>query len=77
MKDNSIFKYLSLVSEIGLIIGVTTIGGVVLGIWVDGKFGSSGLFTILFLLFGLSGGITAVYRRIKELENERDKRDKI
>ncbi len=77
MKDNSIFKYLSLVSEIGLIIGVTAIGGVVLGIWVDGKFGTSGLFTILFLLFGLSGGITAVYRRIKELEDEGDKRSKI
>jgi len=77
VKDNSIFKYLSLVSEIGLIIGVTAIGGVVLGIWVDGKFGTSGLFTILFLLFGLSGGITAVYRRIKELEDEGDKRSKI
>ncbi len=77
MKDNSIFKYLSLVSEIGLIIGVTAIGGVVLGIWVDGKLGTTGVFTILFLLFGLSGGITAVYRRIKELEDEGDKRSKI
>ena len=77
MKDNSIFRYLSLVSEIGLIIGITTIGGVLLGIWFDGKFRTRGIFTILFLIFGLSGGLTAVYRRIKELNDEGDRGSKI
>ena len=73
MKNNSIFRYLSLVSEIGL----TTIGGVILGIWFDGKFRTKGIFTILFLIFGLSGGLTAVYRRIKELNDEGDRGSKI
>lgn len=74
MKGNYFFKYISLVSEIGLIIGITTIGGVIVGIWIDGKLRTNGIFTILFLIFGLSGGITAVYRRIKELEDEGNKR---
>ena len=75
MKKDNFLHYIALVSEIGLAIGISTIMGLLLGLWLDGKFGTGVLFSISFLIIGLGGGFIASFRLINELE-KRDRRDK-
>jgi ATP synthase protein I len=56
--------YLALFSEIGLIILVTTLGGSLVGYWVDKQLGTVPIFVVVGLLIGLAVGATGVYRLI-------------
>ena len=56
--------YLALFSEIGLIILVTTLGGSLVGYWVDKQLGTLPVFVLIGLLIGLTAGARAVYRLI-------------
>ena len=56
--------YLALFSEIGLIILVTTLGGSLVGYWVDKQLNSVPVFVLVGLLIGLTAGARAVYRLI-------------
>lgn len=56
--------YLALFSEIGLIIFVTTLGGSLLGYWIDRQLGSLPVFVVVGLLAGLGAGARLVYRLI-------------
>ncbi len=54
--------YLALFSEIGLIILVTTLGGSLVGYWVDKQLETVPVFVLVGLLIGLTAGARAVYR---------------
>lgn len=56
--------YLALFSEIGLILLVTTLGGSLLGYWIDRQLGSLPVFVLIGLLGGLGAGARLVYRLI-------------
>jgi len=56
--------YLALFSEIGLILFVTTLGGSLLGYWIDRQVGSLPVFVVIGLLLGLAAGARLVYRLI-------------
>jgi len=56
--------YFALFSEIGLIILVTTLGGSLVGYWVDKQLGTLPIFVVAGLLIGLAVGATGVYRLI-------------
>ena len=56
--------YLALFSEIGLILLVTTLGGSLLGYWIDKQLGTVPIFVLIGLLIGLSAGARLVYRLI-------------
>jgi F0F1-type ATP synthase assembly protein I len=56
--------YLALFSEIGLIILVTTLGGSLVGYWVDKQLNTVPVFVVVGLLIGLTAGARAVYRLI-------------
>lgn len=56
--------YLALFSEIGLIILVTTLGGSLVGYWVDRQLNTVPVFVMVGLLIGLTAGARAVYRLI-------------
>jgi F0F1-type ATP synthase assembly protein I len=56
--------YLALFSEIGLIILVTTLGGSLVGYWVDKQLNTVPVFVMVGLLLGLTAGATGVYRLI-------------
>lgn len=51
--DVKVLKYLSLVSQIGLIMSIPIFAGVFLGNLVDTKLGTNGIFLILFILMGV------------------------
>ena len=56
--------YLALFSEIGLIILVTTLGGSLVGYWIDKQLGTLPIFVVVGLLIGLAAGHRGVYRLI-------------
>jgi F0F1-type ATP synthase assembly protein I len=56
--------YLALFSEIGLILLVTTLGGSLLGYWIDRQLGTVPIFVVVGLLVGLGAGARLVYRLI-------------
>lgn len=62
-KDN-IFYYVSLVTQLGLIIIITILVGLGIGIFLDKAFGLKGPFTIIFLLIGITAGFINAYKAI-------------
>jgi ATP synthase protein I len=56
--------YFALFSEIGLILLVTVLAGVLGGYWVDQQLGTLPIFLLVGLLIGLGGGALAMYRMI-------------
>jgi F0F1-type ATP synthase assembly protein I len=54
--------YLALFSEIGLIILVTTLGGSLVGYWIDKQLQTVPVFVLVGLLIGLTAGARAVYQ---------------
>ncbi|HEY6058751.1 MAG TPA: AtpZ/AtpI family protein [Candidatus Limnocylindrales bacterium] len=58
------WAYFALFSEIGLVLLVTTLAGVLAGYWLDQQLGSLPIFVVVGLLVGLAAGARAVYRLI-------------
>lgn len=54
--------YLSLFSEIGLILLVTTLFGALAGHWVDEQIGTLPILTLAGFLLGAAGGTVVIYR---------------
>ena len=62
--DGKSFQYFALFSEIGLILFVTTMGGLLLGRWIDQQLGTNPLFVISGFLLGIVIGAVADWRLI-------------
>jgi len=61
---------------VGFYIGGCIVGGVYLGLWLDGKFDISPLFTLLGLGLGLFVALYGTYRMLlPALGKEKDKKD--
>ena len=78
MESKQFLTNLQLVTELGLTIASPIIIAVLIGAYLDKRFGQSGIFTFVFLIFGLSGGFLGAYRLIKRVarsegENEETK----
>jgi F0F1-type ATP synthase assembly protein I len=56
--------YFALFGEIGLIILVTTLGGSLVGYWIDRQLNTVPVFVVIGLLIGLTAGARAVYKLI-------------
>ncbi|MGI8703543.1 MAG: AtpZ/AtpI family protein [Candidatus Limnocylindrales bacterium] len=56
--------YLALFSEIGIILLVTTLGGVLGGYWIDQQLQTIPIFVLLGFFLGLAMGGIAIYRLI-------------
>ena len=67
------------ISAVGLEMGISVAIGYLIGHWIDGKFGTSPVFTYLLLFFGLGAALMAVYRvyqKAKDLGNQFEKEAK-
>jgi len=58
------WAYFALFSEIGIVLLVTTLAGVLVGYWVDQQLGTVPIFVLVGLFVGLAAGARAVYRLI-------------
>ena len=56
--------YLALFSEIGIVLFVTTIVGVLAGYWLDRQLATLPIFVLVGLLLGMGAGALAVYRLV-------------
>jgi F0F1-type ATP synthase assembly protein I len=56
--------YLALFSEIGLVLLVTTLIGVLAGSWADGQLGTLPIFLIVGFLAGAGSGTVMIYRLV-------------
>ncbi len=63
--DKSFFYYLGLVMQLGLVIATSTFIGLAVGLFIDKRLHINGLFSIIFLVFGVIGGFMAAYELIK------------
>lgn len=60
-KDKA-FRDLYLISMVGVQLVVSILVGLAIGIYLDGKFGTSPIFTLIFLLFGIGAGFINFFR---------------
>ena len=56
--------YLALFSEIGLSLLVTTLLGVFVGYWIDGRLGTVPIFVIVGFFVGAGAGTLMIYRLV-------------
>jgi F0F1-type ATP synthase assembly protein I len=56
--------YIALFSEIGLVLLVTTLIGVLAGYWADGQLGTLPVFVIVGFLAGAGSGTVMIYRLV-------------
>ena len=61
---------MGLITELGLSVVISILIGLFTGLWLDRRFGSNGIFTIIFLICGVIAGFIAAYKLIKEVDNK-------
>lgn len=59
-----IAKLFSLISQIGLMIVISILGCTFLGKFLDGKLNTTPVLTIIFLLLGVGGAFSGVYKTL-------------
>ncbi len=65
--------YLTLFTEIGFILLVTTLAGVGIGYWADTTFGTIPLFVLIGLFIGMGAGARAVWSLISRFLAQSDR----
>lgn len=63
-KENksNILKNLALVSQIGISMAVSIIGGILLGNYLDKELGTGFIFFIIFLLIGIASAFLIIFK---------------
>ncbi len=56
--------YLALFTEIGFVLLVTTLAGVLIGYWIDQQLGTRPILVLVGLFLGMGAGARAVYQMI-------------
>jgi ATP synthase protein I len=56
---------MGLVGSVGWMVAVPTVGGTLLGRWLDRRFGSGIFWTLSLLVAGVAVGCTSAWRQIK------------
>lgn len=59
---NTIFKYVSLVSQVGLMMAVPIVGFMLLGNYLDRRLGTKFIFLIVFTLLGMVVAFRGLYK---------------
>ncbi|MBI3599921.1 MAG: AtpZ/AtpI family protein [Nitrospinae bacterium] len=59
------FRELYLISTVGIQLVVSIFIGLAIGVYLDGKFGTSPIFTFIFLLLGIAAGFMNLFRVAK------------
>ncbi len=61
------FKELAYFSSLGISVALAVFIGLAIGVVLDGKFGTSPWFTLIFLAFGIIAGFRNIARVIKRV----------
>jgi ATP synthase protein I len=60
---------------VGWYVGFSILGGVLAGLWMDGKFNTKPLFVIIGLVLGIAVAVYGVYKMFSYLTNDENKRE--
>lgn len=71
----SIFRQVLDASTVGLSLVLATVIGLLIGLFLDGKFGTSPWFTLIFFILGVIAGFKELFRMVKKLDDGPDKED--
>lgn len=74
-EEKEISQWFSLVSRLGGAMTFSIIIFFLLGLYIDRKINTKGIFTILFLLLGIGIGAYYVYKIVMNLENHINKNE--
>lgn len=69
------FRSMLEASSIGLVFVISIVIGALIGVWLDGKFGTKPYLTIFFLLLGVASGVKNAWFFIKKSMNMEDEDD--
>lgn len=61
---NRDWQALSLITQVGLTIAASIVLSLLLGLWIDGRFGTRPWATLVFALIGIAVGSLSVYRMV-------------
>ena len=65
-KRRSFYFVFGRVSELGFVIAIPIVGGVFLGRWLDGKFDTNPMLTVIGVVLGVMVSFGAMYNIIKD-----------
>ena len=60
---------------VGWYVGFSILGGVLAGLWLDGRFGTKPIFVIFGLLLGIVVAAYGVYKMLSYITGKNDKRE--
>lgn len=74
-KNNKLntFKNLALISQLGISAVTPMILGVLLGMYIDEKFGTKGVFSIILLILGAGAGMLNMFKMAMPKEKKSNK----
>lgn len=72
MKGN--FKYLSLITQVGLSVVVTVLVFTLLGVYLDRHFHTQGILILVFVLLGSFSGLWSAYQLILKASSQDSER---
>lgn len=70
------FRYLTLITQLGIDIISGIAVGIVLGTLLDKWIKTNGIFTIILMLLGLFSGLQIAYKRLQSFIKKSDKKNK-
>ncbi len=70
--SKSILQNLALISQVGIMMLVPIVGGVLLGAFIDGYLKTNGIFLIIFILLGVGSAFRNLYVLSKQKAKEYD-----
>lgn len=70
--SKSILQNLALISQVGIMMLVPIVGGVLLGAFIDGLLKTNGIFLIIFVLLGVGSSFRNLYVLSKQKAKEYD-----
>jgi len=65
-QGNGVFKGLAMLASMGIAMVVSTLIGLVIGIYLDRFFGTKPWLTIIFLLLGIAAGFRNIYEMTRK-----------
>jgi ATP synthase protein I len=66
-QKKEIYNLLSLIMDVGVTMAVSIVLFVLLGSWLDKKYGYKAFFTVVGIFLGIGGGFYNTYRLLKKL----------
>jgi len=61
---------------VGWYVGLSILGGVLAGLWMDDRFNTRPLFVIIGLLLGMAVAVYGVYKMLALIRNDKNKQEK-